>query len=309
MKLLSSLLLALGLVVTMADDSANLRVGAESRQLGYSSSGNYGGNSGNSGTSVSSGTWLWYLALNALCAPKDHFEQCTLVQCGHADKADVPKPCKERLNCAPSAHPHPKPKKKSGGGGGGGGGGNNDDNKVIHWGNDGYWANDGHSQWSDDGNYWYDDGGWDDDAWANDGYWYWDDDGHNGQAKWLANNGTTQSNKNKILYPLMFVGLVVGALAVALVARRNKRRREEEEYYASQQPGYVAPAPKEKKKWYQKFRRNKKEGRDSPAIQLAAQDESVGGDFTQMQDDDDRSMGNGSLGGWSARSWNNRTYA
>ena len=94
------------------------------------------------------------------------------------------------------------------------------------------------------------------------------------------------------------------------IATQNKRRREEEEYYASQQPGYVAPPPKEeKKKWYQKFRRNKKEGRDSPAIQLAAQDESVGGDFTQMQDDDDRSMGNGSLGGWSARSWNNRTYA
>ena len=90
---------------------------------------------------------------------------------------------------------------------------------------------------------------------------------------------------------------------------QNKRRREEEEYYASQQAGYVAPPPKEKKKWYQKFRRNKKEGRDSPAIQLAAQDESVGGDFAQMQDDDDRSMGNGSLGGWSARSWNNRTYA
>lgn len=199
----------------MADDSANLRVGAGSRQLDYSSSGNYGGNSG---TSISTGTYVWYLALNALNAPMDAFTECNVVPCGHHETANVHQPCPERINCVPHVPPK-KPHKKSSGGGGGGGG-NNDDNKVIHWGDDGHWANDGHSQWSDDGNYWYDDGGWDDDAWANDGYWYWDDDGHNGQAKWLANNGTTQSNKNKILYPLMFVGLVVGALAVALVARR-----------------------------------------------------------------------------------------
>lgn len=88
------------------------------------------------------------------------------------------------------------------------------------------------------------------------------------------------------------------------IATQNKRRREEEEYYASQQPGYVAPPPKEeKKKWYQKFRRNKKQ--DSP-VQVAAQDEGLGGDFAQMQDEDDRSVGNGSLGGWSARSWGSR---
>lgn len=219
MKLLSSLLLALGLVVTMADDSANLRVGAESRQLDYSSSGNYGGNSG---TSVSSGTYIWYLALNAVCAIPDALRECNIVACG-ANHDNVHKPCPERMNCAHHAPPK-KPHKKPSGGGGGGGGNNDDnkddDNKVIHWGDDGHWATDGHSQWSDDGNYWYDDGGWDDDYWANDGYYYWDDDGHTGQAHWLSNNGTTQSNKNKILYPLMFVGLVVGALAVALVARR-----------------------------------------------------------------------------------------
>jgi len=93
--------------------------------------------------------------------------------------------------------------------------------KVVHWGDDGHWANDGHSQWSDDGNCWYDDGAWYDDQWANDGYYYWDDDGHNSQAHWLKyNKGQTQSSKNKILFPLLAVGLVVGAVVVALVARR-----------------------------------------------------------------------------------------
>ena len=229
MKLLSTLLLASGLAVAMAADSASLRVGDGSRQLDYSSS----SSSSSSGTSLSAGTWVWYLMLNAVAAPIDAFGGGCNVGCEMPTCSGTPTSgshiCPERCCVAHVGHP-PKPKKKSSGGGGGGGGGssknddtsNNDDNKVVHWGDDGYWAADGHSQWSDDGNYWYDDGAWDDDHWANDGYWYWDDDAHSGTAHWLSNNqgSTTQSSKNKIIYPLVFVGLVVGALAVALVARR-----------------------------------------------------------------------------------------
>ena len=98
---------------------------------------------------------------------------------------------------------------------------------------------------------------------------------------------------------------------LSVLTTQNKRRREEEEYYASQQAGYVAPPPEKKKKWYQKFRRNKKKSEASAAapVQEASYDNSMGGDFSQMQDEDDRSTGNGSMGGWSARSFGTRSYA
>lgn len=229
MKLVSTLLLASGLVVAMAADSASLRVGDGSRQLeyaDYSSS----SSSSSSGTSLSAGTWMWYLMLNAVSAPVDAMGGgcnggCETPTCPHTNTS--PDFCHPR--CCVLHVSHPPPKKKSGGSSHK----TTTSTKKIHWGDDGHdWANDGHSQWSDDGNYWYDDGAYwyddqyddhhYDDQWANDGYWYWDDDGHNGQAHWLSNNSgsSKQSSKNKVLFPLLFVGLVVGALAVALVARR-----------------------------------------------------------------------------------------
>jgi len=287
MKLVSTILLASGLGMAMAADSANLRVGDESRQLAdadYSSS-----SSSSSSTSLSGGTWMWYLMLNGLALGVDVTGHgcnggCQMPSCGKDHRklnwwGGDDWTGDEWTDDAWEGDSY-----EGGGGGGGGdgssdgggngGGGNeehhcparccaphvpavhiphktsaknthhsssssstNTDDKVIHWGDDGHWANDGHSVWSDDGNYWYDDGawyddnwggdggadgGWDDDGhWANDGYYYWDDDAHNSEAHWLSNNNSEkQSWKSKIFYPLLVVGLVVVALAVALVTRR-----------------------------------------------------------------------------------------
>ena len=74
------------------------------------------------------------------------------------------------------------------------------------------WDDDGH-HWGDDGYYWDDDGHWGDDQWGN--------DGNSSKNSWLKyNNNSNQSLKSKLLWPLVGVGLLVGVLAAALVARR-----------------------------------------------------------------------------------------
>ncbi len=74
------------------------------------------------------------------------------------------------------------------------------------------WDDDGH-HWGDDGYYWDDDGHWGDDQWGDDG-------NSNKHSSWLKYNNNNQSSKSKLLWPLVGVGLLVGVLAAALVARR-----------------------------------------------------------------------------------------